>query len=272
MHKRNAIAKPENVQVRELKNDKTWEFWKWNVTWTQCWPFVATFEASYTERNVCWAHNGVQSRRLTVDTRRSRMNQCLGESMVASVCPCFETKPSGRVTGRRSELLRAQGGTPLCARRETAKNNRDSRRGARRFRVDILFATAGDTCNAHYTSRTSCSTNLPVAFPSYRVLFALHEDPLASGRCVSPLVLYGGVNWTWGFSKNLVVGHYKLMWFVLGVDCKGFFATLLQAINPLGINVALRQYFIRNLFQSIYIIQLRFSTLRLCERQFQEFV
>lgn len=62
------------------------------------------------------------------------------------------------------------------------------------------------------------------------------------------------------------------MWFVLGVDCKGFFATLLQAINPLGINVALRQYFIRNLFQSIYIIQLRFSTLRLRERQFQEFV
>lgn len=32
------------------------------------------------------------------------MNQCLGESVVASVCPGFETKPSGRVTGRRSEL------------------------------------------------------------------------------------------------------------------------------------------------------------------------
>lgn len=48
--------------------------------------------------------NRVQLRRLTVETRRRRMNQCLGESVVASVCPWFETKPSGRVTGRRSEL------------------------------------------------------------------------------------------------------------------------------------------------------------------------
>lgn len=69
-------------------------------------------------------------------------------------------------------------GRTLGPRRETAKDNRDSRRGTRRFRVDILFATTGDTCKAHYTSRTSCLTNLPVAFPFYRVLFAFHEDQL----------------------------------------------------------------------------------------------
>lgn len=95
-------------------------------------------------------------------------------------------------------------------RRETARNNRDSRRGAGRFRVDILFATAGDTCNAHYTSGTSCSTNLPVAFPSCRVLFAFHEDRLGSGLGVSPLVLYGGVNWSQRFLKGLAASTYKL--------------------------------------------------------------
>lgn len=97
------------------------------------------------------------------------------ESIVASLVRNKTIRPRNRSQERAAteHLERTLG-----PRRETARDNRDSRRGARRFRVDILFATTGDTCKAHYTFRTSCSTNLPVAFPFCCVLFTFHEDQL----------------------------------------------------------------------------------------------
>ena len=143
--------------------------------------------------------------------------------------PASKQNHQGRVTGRRSESsLPAQAGTAL----------EEKLPGTTVILVAVPAASAlissplpqpGTRANARYTSGTSCSANLPVAFPSLPRFVCVPRTSAGqvNAQSFSFGLAHAAVNWLYDSREELST-NFVFVYFIILYDL--FF--LIRAVSP----------------------------------------